>query len=59
MCLDCGLRGERQRKVAESQGKFGPLQREMSELGAQTKLELAGEDDHMSIEDAMQKLLKK
>jgi len=50
--------GERHRKVAESQGKFGPLAREMSELQAQTKLEFAGEDGHMSIEQAMAALLK-
>jgi hypothetical protein len=50
--------GERHRKVAESQEQFGPFGREMSELQAQSKLELAGEDGHMSIEQAMAALLK-
>jgi hypothetical protein len=53
------VRGERQRKVADSQEQFGPFERERSELEAQTKLELDGEDGHMSIEDAMRELLKK
>ncbi len=52
------VQGERHRKVAENQEKFGPFGRELSELQAQTKLELAGEDGHMSIEKALAALLK-
>ena len=51
--------GERHRKVVESQEEFGPLEQEVSKLRKQTKKELAGEDGHKSIEDAMQELLKK
>jgi len=53
------VQGERHRKVAESQKDFGPLAQEMSKLREQTKKELGGEDGHMSIEDAMQELLKR
>jgi len=52
------VQGERNRKVAESQGQFGPLGSELSELRAQEDKELAGEDGHLSIEKAMAELLK-
>ena len=53
------VRGERQRKVAESQDEYGPLGKELRNLRAQEDKELAGQDGHMSIEEAMRKLLKK
>ncbi len=53
------VRGERQRKVAESQNQFGPLGKELRDLRAQEEKELAGQDDHKSIEEAMRELLRK
>ncbi len=53
------VRGERQRKVAESQDQFGPLGKELRDLRAQEEKELAGQDDHKSIEEAMRELLRK
>ncbi len=53
------VRGERQRKVAESQEQYGPLGKELRNLRAQEDKELAGQDGHKSIEEAMRELLKK
>ena len=52
------VQGERNRKVAESQEQFGPFSQELSELHAQEDKELGGEDNHLSIEQAMAELLK-
>ena len=53
------VRGERQRKVADSQGQYGPLGKELQKLRTQEQKELDGEDNHKSIEQAMRELLKK
>ena len=52
-------RGERQRKVADSQELYGPFGREIGKLRTQEDKELAGGDGHKSIEQAMRELLKK
>ena len=53
------VRGERNRKVAESQGEYGPFEQELLNLREQEQKELDGKDAHMSIEAAMKKLLKR
>ncbi len=53
------VRGERQRKVAESQGPYGPLGKELSDLRAQEERELKGDDGYLSIERAKAELLKR
>ena len=53
------VRGERDRKISTIQKEYGPLEREMSGLRKQEDKELEGEDGNMSIEKAMQELLKK
>lgn len=50
------VRGELNRKVAESQG---PLAEEVRALSAQEQKELEGKDGHKSIEEAMSELLRR
>ena len=49
-------RGERDRKVRRTEG---PLGAEMKKLNAQAQKELLGEDNHKSIDQAIQEYLKK
>lgn len=52
-------RGERQRKVAETETQYGPLGKEVLDLRTQEQKELEGKDGHLSIERAKAELLKR
>lgn len=52
-------RGERYRKVAENLGVSGPIGDDVLRLRAQEEKELKGEDGYLSIDEAMEELLKR